>query len=75
VANHHNNRRVAFSVVCATRIATQRCGEHICAVVNQHGTIGEAVFSVVAAPRLYTEDLLQPELEMRESRVELCEDK
>jgi hypothetical protein len=27
--------------------------------MNQHATIGEAVFSVEAAPRLYNEDLTQ----------------
>jgi hypothetical protein len=35
--------------------------------VNQHATIEEAVFSVGAAPRLYSEDLRQLELELSES--------
>jgi hypothetical protein len=34
--------------------------------VNQHTTIEEAVFSVGAASRLYNEDLMQLELELRE---------
>jgi hypothetical protein len=55
------------SVVCAARVATQRCGKRVSALVNQHATIEEEVFSVGAAPRLYTEDLTQLELEL--SRV------
>jgi hypothetical protein len=45
----------------------QRCCKHVSAAVNQHATIGEAVFSVEAAPRLYNEDLRQQKLESRES--------
>jgi hypothetical protein len=33
-------------VVLAALVATQRCGKHISAAVNQHATIEEAVFSV-----------------------------
>jgi hypothetical protein len=58
-----------FSVVSISLVATQRCGKHISAAVNQHATIVEAVFSVGVAPRLYKEDLRQLELEMRESPV------
>jgi hypothetical protein len=72
VENACNSRRVAFFVISATRVATQRCGKHISATVDQRTTIGEAVFSVVAAPMLYNGDLPQLELELRESRVELC---
>jgi hypothetical protein len=39
-ANAHNNRRAAFSVVRATRVATQWYGKHISVAVNQHATIG-----------------------------------
>jgi hypothetical protein len=53
-----------FSVVSAALVATQRCGKHVSTAVNQHGTIEEAVFSVEAAPRLYNQDLRQPELEL-----------
>jgi hypothetical protein len=56
-----------FSAVRAERVATQRCGKHIFAAVNQHAIIQEALFSVGAAPRLYKEDLTQLELEL--SRV------
>jgi hypothetical protein len=52
-------------MVSAALVATQRCGKHISAAVNQHATIEEAVFSVGAAPRLYNEDLTQLELELR----------
>jgi hypothetical protein len=54
-------------VVSAALVATQRCGKDISAVVNQHATIEEAMFSVVAAPRLYNVDLRQLELELRVS--------
>jgi hypothetical protein len=47
----------------AASVATQRCGKHISAAVNQHATIEKAVFSVGAAPRLYNEDFTQLELE------------
>jgi hypothetical protein len=40
---------------------------NISAAVNQHATIDEAVFSVGAAPSPYNEDLMQLELELRES--------
>jgi hypothetical protein len=55
-ANARSNRRAVFSVVCAASIATQRCGKHISAAVNQHATIEEAVFSVGAARTLHNED-------------------
>jgi hypothetical protein len=45
-------------------IATQSCGKHISAAVNQHATIEEAVFSMEAAPRLYNGNLQQLELEL-----------
>jgi hypothetical protein len=54
-------------VVSAALVATQRCGNHISAAVNQHATIEEAVFSVRFALRLYSEDLRRLELELRES--------
>jgi hypothetical protein len=38
-----------LSVVSAAFVAMQRCGKHICAAVNQHATIEEAVFSVRGA--------------------------
>jgi hypothetical protein len=53
-----------FPVVSTVFVAMQRCGKHISAAVNQHATIGEAVFSVGAAPSLYNEDLTQLELEL-----------
>jgi hypothetical protein len=56
-----------FFVVRVALVATQRCGKHISAAANQHATIEEAVFSAVAAPRLYNEDLRQLELELKES--------
>jgi hypothetical protein len=62
-----NNRRAVFSVVSAALVATQLCGKHIFAAVNQHATVEEAVCSVGAAPRLYNEDRTQLELELRES--------
>jgi hypothetical protein len=49
--NARNNRRAVFSAVGAALVATQRCGKHISATVNQHATPEEA------APRLYNEDL------------------
>jgi hypothetical protein len=45
-----------FSVVSAALVAMQRCGKHISAAVNQQATTEEAVFSVMADPRLYNED-------------------
>jgi hypothetical protein len=54
-----NGRRAVFSVVHVEFVATQRCGTHISAAVNQHATIEETVFSVGAASRLYNEDLRQ----------------
>jgi hypothetical protein len=54
-----NNRRAVFSVVRAAFVVTQRCGNRVSAAVNQHATIKKAVFSVVAALRLYNEDLRQ----------------
>jgi hypothetical protein len=38
-----------FYMARAALFATQRCGEHISAAVNQHATIEEAVFSVVGS--------------------------
>jgi hypothetical protein len=58
-----NNRRTVFSVVRAALVATQRCGKHISAAVNQLATIEEEMFSMEAAPRLYNEDLRQLELD------------
>jgi hypothetical protein len=52
-----NTRRAVFSMFRAARVATQQCGKHICAAVNEHATIEEGVCSVRAAPRLYEEDL------------------
>jgi hypothetical protein len=57
-----NNRRAGFSVARAAFVATQQCGKHISAAVNQHATIEEAVFSVGAVSRLYNEDLRQPRI-------------
>jgi hypothetical protein len=40
-------------------IATQSCGKHISAAINQHATTDElleAVFSVWFVPRLYSKD-------------------
>jgi hypothetical protein len=54
-------------VVSDALVATQRCGKHISAAVNQHATIEEAVFSVGTATRLYNEDFRQLELELRGS--------
>jgi hypothetical protein len=39
-------------------VATQRCGKHMSAAVNQHATIEEPVFSM-GSPRVYNEDLRQ----------------
>jgi hypothetical protein len=58
-ADARNDRRAVFSVVRVALVATQRCGKHIFAAVNQHATIKEAVFSVGAAPRLYNGGLTQ----------------
>jgi hypothetical protein len=59
-----SNRREVFSVVSVSLVATQRCGKHISAAVNQHATIEAAVFSLGATPILYNEDLTQLELEL-----------
>jgi hypothetical protein len=40
-ANVPNNRRSVFSAIRAARVATQRCGKHISAAMNQHATIEE----------------------------------
>jgi hypothetical protein len=48
-----------FSVAQAALVATQRCGKHISAAVNQQATIEKAVFSLGTAPRLYNEDFGQ----------------
>jgi hypothetical protein len=58
-ANARKNRTAVFSMVLAERVATQRCGKHISATVNQHTTTEEAAFCVGSAPRLYNEDLTQ----------------
>jgi hypothetical protein len=50
--------------VRAALLATQLCGKHISAAVNQHATIEEAVFPVGVAPRLCDEDLTQLEREL-----------
>jgi hypothetical protein len=57
-----SKRRAVFSAVRATSVATQRCGKHFSAAVNQHATIQGEVFSVGADPKLYKEDLTQLEL-------------
>jgi hypothetical protein len=62
-----------FSVVSAALVATQRYGKHISTAVNQQAIIEEAVFSVVADPRLYNENSRRAELELGESKVELYE--
>jgi hypothetical protein len=64
-----NNRRVVFSVVTATLIATQRCSKRIFARANQQATIEEALFSVGAAPRPFNKDLVHLEWEQGESPV------
>jgi hypothetical protein len=51
----------------AALAATQLCGKHIFAAVNQHATIQEAVFFCGSGPRLYNEDL--PQLEWELNRV------
>jgi hypothetical protein len=61
-ANERNNGGVEFSVVSASLVATQRCGKHMSATVNQHATIEEAVF-FVGPLRGYIRDLRQLELE------------
>jgi hypothetical protein len=57
-------------VVSAALVATQRCGKHTSAAVNQHAR-GETVFSVGTVPRLYNEDLRQLKLELS-SEVGSC---
>jgi hypothetical protein len=52
-------------MVSAALVATQRCGKHISAAVNEHATIAEAVLSIGVTPKLYNEDLRQLELETR----------
>jgi hypothetical protein len=69
-----NNRRAVFSAVSAALVATQQCCRHISAAVNQHAILGEAMFSVGAAPRLYNEGLRELELELRESLEMALED-
>jgi hypothetical protein len=63
-ANVRNNRRAMCSVASDARVAAQLCGKHVSAAVNQHATIEQAMFSAVAAPRLYNDDLKQLELEL-----------
>jgi hypothetical protein len=46
-----NNRSSVFSVVCAVRIDTQRCGKHFSAAMNQYTTIEEVMFSVGGHPK------------------------
>jgi hypothetical protein len=53
--------------VRAALVATQRCGKHISAAVNQYATIEEALFFVGSAPLLYNEDIMRLQLEL--SRV------
>jgi hypothetical protein len=48
----------------------QRCGKYICAAVNQHATIEETVFSVVAAPILYNMEPSQIELEYKRLKLD-----
>jgi hypothetical protein len=64
-----NKRRAVFSVVRAARVATQRCGKHISAAVNQHAVIEEAVFSVWAAPKFYNEEFRSFQLQQKTERV------
>jgi hypothetical protein len=45
-----------FSVIRAANVATQRCGKHLSAEVNQHTTIVKAVFSVGTVRTLCNED-------------------
>jgi hypothetical protein len=52
-------------VASTALVATQRCGKHIPAAMNQRATIEEAVFSLEAAPRLYKDHLRQLELELK----------
>lgn len=60
-AKARNNRRAVFSMVSDALVATQLWA------VNQHAAVEEAVFSVGVAPRLYSEDITQLELELGES--------
>jgi hypothetical protein len=59
-------------MVCAMLAATEWCGKHISAAVNQRVTIEEAVFSVGVALRLYNEDLTQLDKIERVSGVGSC---
>jgi hypothetical protein len=57
-------KRTRTTMVHAGLVATQWCGKHMSAAVNQHATIHGAVFSVGATPRLYNEELMQLEWEL-----------
>jgi hypothetical protein len=63
----HNNRTAVFCVVHTACVATQWCGKHFSAAVNQHVTTSEVEFSVGDTLRPYNEDLKQLDLEL--SRV------
>jgi hypothetical protein len=65
--NARNNRKAVFSVLSAGLVATQRCGKHVSAAMNEHATIEEAMFCVQSAPMLYNEALTQIEVELRVS--------
>jgi hypothetical protein len=56
-------KRCSLSIRAAL-VATQLCGKHISAAVNQHATAEEVVFSGGAAARLYNEDITQLELDL-----------
>jgi hypothetical protein len=66
-AKARKSRRAVFSVVSDALVATQQCGKHISAAMNQHEPTEEAVFSVGAASRLYNEDVRQLEVGLRET--------
>jgi hypothetical protein len=69
VTSRNNRIGAASGVLCGVRaavVATQLCGKHMSAAVNQHAAIEEAVFSV-DPPRGCIKSLTQLELELRES--------
>lgn len=65
-----NNRTVVFTVASAALVPRKQSGKHISAAVKNTQTLEEAVFSMVATPRLYNEDIRQLELELRKSLEE-----
>jgi hypothetical protein len=62
--NTCNNRREVFSMVHTMCIATQLCGKHISAAVNQNATVEEAVFTVGSPHAYITRISTQLELEL-----------